>query len=147
MACAAAAPSGLLPTCAAAAAAAVAGAAPTLALDLGASACHAAMGGAYKLQPEPRNGAPQWTGPGGAALHWDPSDSSCGCPAWRIDHDRSRLEMDFMTPAEGLPIPEPHMYIATIVWARLIEHLAQSECSLRYGFDTNWSLQGRPSQN
>jgi hypothetical protein len=28
------------------------------------------------------------------------------------------------------------MYIATIVRVRLIEHLAQSECSLRHGFDT-----------
>jgi hypothetical protein len=38
------------------------------------------------------------------------------------------------------------MYIATIVRARLIEQLVQSECSSRYGFetfDTNWSLQGR----
>jgi hypothetical protein len=34
------------------------------------------------------------------------------------------------------------MYIATIVWACLIEHLVQSEFSLRYGFDTNWSLRG-----
>jgi hypothetical protein len=36
------------------------------------------------------------------------------------------------------------LYIATIMRACLIEHMVQSECSLRYGFDTNWSLCGRP---
>ena len=40
-------------------------------------------------------------------------------------------------------IPEPRMCIATIVRARLIEHLVETECSLQYGFDTNWSLRGR----
>ena len=38
-------------------------------------------------------------------------------------------------------------YIATIVRAHLIEHIVQSECSLRYGFDTNWSLRGRPARH
>jgi hypothetical protein len=35
------------------------------------------------------------------------------------------------------------MYIATIVRARLIEHIVQSECRLRSGFDTTGSGQGR----
>jgi hypothetical protein len=43
--------------------------------------------------------------------------------------------------------PEPRMYIATIVRARIIEHLVQSECSLRWGFDTNWSLRRRPARH
>ena len=39
------------------------------------------------------------------------------------------------------------MYIATIVRARLIEHMVQSECRLRYAFDTNWSLRWRPARH
>jgi hypothetical protein len=35
------------------------------------------------------------------------------------------------------------MYIATIVRARLIEQMVQSECRLRYAFETNWSLRWR----
>ena len=88
-------------------------AAPASALDLGASACHAALGGAYKLQPEPQNGAPQWLGPGGAALHWDPSYPGCGCPAWAIAEDG----LHYLAPAEGLPM-------GAAPWNEFCDHVA-----------------------
>jgi hypothetical protein len=98
---AAGAPAGLLPrTCVAAATAVVASAAPTLTVDLDSSACHASLGGAFALLPLPRNGAPQWAGPGGVTLHWDPNDVNCGCPAWAIGESG----LLFFAPAEALPL-------------------------------------------
>ena len=35
------------------------------------------------------------------AAAWDPSDSACGCPAWRITAEHSVI---FYAPAEGLPM-------------------------------------------